>query len=102
MWSTSPTRIASRAMSTRIGCGNPEPAIDRASASTDGGRPLVPVIPVSLRSTSVPPPIDPVEIEVVRLDPDLPLPAYAHDGDAGVDLCRPWCRHDRRRRMVGS
>lgn len=21
-----------------------------------------------------------------RLDPDLPLPAYAHDGDAGIDL----------------
>lgn len=32
------------------------------------------------------PPIDPVEIELVQLDPDLPLPAYAHDGDAGVDL----------------
>ncbi|MEO6653583.1 MAG: dUTP diphosphatase [Ilumatobacteraceae bacterium] len=30
--------------------------------------------------------IDPVEIELVRLDPDLPLPAYAHAGDAGVDL----------------
>jgi dUTP pyrophosphatase len=23
---------------------------------------------------------------VVRLDPDLPLPAYAHPGDAGLDL----------------
>ena len=23
---------------------------------------------------------------VVRLDPDLPLPAYAHPGDAGADL----------------
>ncbi len=22
-----------------------------------------------------------------RLDPGLPLPAYAHDGDAGLDLC---------------
>ncbi len=32
------------------------------------------------------PPINPVEIELVRLDPDLPLPTYAHDGDAGVDL----------------
>lgn len=26
------------------------------------------------------------EISVQRLDPDLPLPQYAHDGDAGVDL----------------
>jgi dUTP diphosphatase len=25
-------------------------------------------------------------IPVVRLDPDLPLPAYAHPGDAGADL----------------
>ena len=24
---------------------------------------------------------------VRRLDPDLPLPAYAHPGDAGADLC---------------
>jgi dUTP pyrophosphatase len=28
----------------------------------------------------------PVEIPVVRLDADLPLPAYAHPGDAGADL----------------
>ena len=27
-----------------------------------------------------------VEIPVVRLDPDLPLPAYARPGDAGCDL----------------
>lgn len=27
-----------------------------------------------------------LEVEVVRLDPDLPLPAYAHPGDAGADL----------------
>lgn len=27
-----------------------------------------------------------LEILVQRLDPDLPLPAYAHDGDAGADL----------------
>lgn len=26
-------------------------------------------------------------VPVVRLDPDLPLPAYAHPGDAGADLC---------------
>ena len=29
---------------------------------------------------------DPVDIQVRRLDPDLPLPAYAHPGDAGADL----------------
>lgn len=28
----------------------------------------------------------PVEVLVRRLDPDLPLPAYAHAGDAGADL----------------
>ncbi|MDN4173181.1 dUTP diphosphatase [Nocardioides sp. SOB77] len=27
-----------------------------------------------------------LDIHVVRLDPDLPLPAYAHPGDAGADL----------------
>ena len=27
-----------------------------------------------------------VRIEVIRDDPDLPLPAYARDGDAGLDL----------------
>jgi len=27
-----------------------------------------------------------VEILIQRLDPDLPMPAYAHDGDAGADL----------------
>ena len=27
-----------------------------------------------------------MRIEVQRLDPGLPLPAYAHDGDAGLDL----------------
>jgi dUTP pyrophosphatase len=32
-----------------------------------------------------------LEIQVLRLDPDLPLPAYAHAGDAGVDL---HARHD--------
>lgn len=25
-------------------------------------------------------------VPIVRLDPDLPLPAYAHPGDAGLDL----------------
>jgi dUTP pyrophosphatase len=29
---------------------------------------------------------DVLPVPVVRLDPDLPLPAYAHPGDAGLDL----------------
>ena len=29
---------------------------------------------------------EPVDVQVRRLDPDLPLPAYAHPGDAGADL----------------
>jgi dUTP pyrophosphatase len=29
---------------------------------------------------------DSVPIEILRLDPDLPLPSYAHPGDAGADL----------------
>jgi dUTP pyrophosphatase len=28
----------------------------------------------------------PVDVLVTRLDPDLPLPAYSHPGDAGADL----------------
>lgn len=27
-----------------------------------------------------------LDIQVVRLDPDLPVPSYAHPGDAGADL----------------
>jgi dUTP pyrophosphatase len=27
-----------------------------------------------------------IELQVTRLDPDLPLPRYAHPGDAGLDL----------------
>lgn len=29
---------------------------------------------------------DPVEVLIRRLDPELPLPTYAHPGDAGADL----------------
>ena len=28
----------------------------------------------------------PLTVAAVRLDPDLPLPTYAHEGDAGLDL----------------
>lgn len=27
-----------------------------------------------------------MELPIVRLDPELPLPSYAHEGDAGLDL----------------
>ena len=27
-----------------------------------------------------------LEVPLVRLDPDLPVPSYAHQGDAGADL----------------
>lgn len=30
--------------------------------------------------------VERVEVPVIRLDPDLPLPTYAHPGDAGIDL----------------
>jgi dUTP pyrophosphatase len=33
----------------------------------------------------------PILVDVVRLDPDLPLPSYSHAGDAGLDLL---ARHD--------
>src|SRR5688572_13891605 len=29
---------------------------------------------------------DPVQVQVRRLDPGIPLPGYAHPGDAGADL----------------
>ncbi len=29
----------------------------------------------------------PIDVLVQRLDPDLPVPSYAHPGDAGADLC---------------
>lgn len=28
-----------------------------------------------------------VRVPIIRLDPGLPIPAYAHAGDAGADLC---------------
>ena len=30
--------------------------------------------------------VEPLAVPIVRLDPDLPLPGYAHVGDAGADL----------------
>jgi dUTP pyrophosphatase len=82
----SPSAIAALAMSTRIGCGSPVSANERARVSTEGGRALVSLIVGSLRSASVPASIDPITIDLVQLDPELPLPSYAHEGDAGLDL----------------
>lgn len=31
-------------------------------------------------------PHSPLQVPLVRLDPDLPVPSYAHPGDAGADL----------------
>ena len=30
--------------------------------------------------------IDPLTLDLVQLDPELPIPTYAHEGDAGLDL----------------
>jgi len=35
--------------------------------------------------------VTPIDLPVKRLDPTLPLPRYAHDGDAGLDL---YAAHD--------
>jgi len=32
-------------------------------------------------------PARPVDVLIQRIDPGLPLPSYAHPGDAGADLC---------------
>ena len=40
-----------------------------------------------------------LEVPFVRLDPDLPVPAYARPGDAGADLC---ARHDTLLAPVGG
>ncbi|GIE38614.1 deoxyuridine 5'-triphosphate nucleotidohydrolase [Actinoplanes lobatus] len=43
---------------------------------------MPPAVPVPVRNPDVPD----VNIQVLRIDPDLPVPAYAHPGDAGADL----------------
>jgi dUTP pyrophosphatase len=37
-------------------------------------------------SASDPDPVPALPVAILRLDPGLPLPAYAHPGDAGADL----------------
>lgn len=41
-------------------------------------------LPTPAPTTPLPADLD---VAIVRLDPDLPLPSYAHPGDAGADLC---------------
>lgn len=41
----------------------------------------------------------PVPIDLVQLDPELPLPSYAHAGDAGLDL---YAREDAELRAGGG
>lgn len=36
---------------------------------------------------------DLLTVPIVRIDPELPLPAYAHDGDAGADLYARYSVH---------
>lgn len=38
---------------------------------------------------TVPPavPLEPLEVPLLRVDPQVPVPAYARPGDAGADLC---------------
>ena len=40
-------------------------------------------LPTPAPTTPLPADLD---VAIVRLDPDLPLPSYAHPGDAGADL----------------
>ena len=42
--------------------------------------------PESSASKSAPRPPHAVDVLIARLDPELPLPSYAHAGDAGLDL----------------
>ena len=50
--------------------------MDNSGSAAPGEGPLA-----SVAGTST------VSVPIVMLDPDLPLPAYAHPGDAGADLC---------------
>ena len=67
--------------------GEDAPGGDVPGEDAPGGDALVSLIVRSLRSTFVSPmSIDPVSIDLVQLDRELPVPSYAHAGDAGLDL----------------
>jgi dUTP pyrophosphatase len=62
-------------------------AIDRASASTLGGRDAAGIRrSVVSGATGVAESHAVLRVPVIHLDPDIALPAYAHPGDAGLDL----------------
>ncbi len=63
----------------------PQSSVDTVdgAASDDGAAPGAPVAPPSAPSLRSAPSLG---VPVVKLDPGLPLPTYARDGDAGADL----------------
>ena len=65
--SAATTGTAATALST---ASAPSTATALSTATTDPGQPIATT----------------VEIMVQRVDPEVPLPAYAHEGDAGADL----------------
>ena len=54
---------------------------------------------MSGHETSPNPSVSDLSVPIVRLDPDLELPVYAHPGDAGLDLL---ARHDAVVRAAGG
>ena len=54
---------------------------------------------MSGHETSPNPSVSDLSVPIVRLDPDLELPVYAHSGDAGLDLL---ARHDAVVRAAGG
>lgn len=54
---------------------------------------------MSGHETSSNPSVSDLSVPIVRLDPDLELPVYAHPGDAGLDLL---ARHDAVVRAAGG
>ena len=82
-----PSAIACRASSTQTACGRPLTAIALASASTLGGCGCVAIVrSVARHRAGVAESHVVLSVPVVRLDPDMSLPTYAHAGDAGLDL----------------
>ena len=63
------------------------PSRRRATAGRAGGRRRE----VAARVSTVSGVTDIVDVPLLKLDPDLPSPSYAHPGDAGADL---YARHD--------
>src|SRR5262249_20902993 len=71
--SSSVTKVAISTMASRLGS---RPVISRSIHTSTRS----PYDGLTRQDAAV------LELEIVRLDPDLPLPAYARPGDAGLDL----------------